>query len=101
MDAARRNNCDRWHRRVDNKTVNHVGAPRAVCTANHASRVSDPDVVRDPRHGSFSLKREMIVSRQIKRCSKHFWLTVRDRQAYRENVRNFEQIKLGQDGQLP
>jgi len=54
--------CDCWHRRVDSKTINHVGAPRAVCTANHASRVSDPDVVRDPRHGSFSLKRGMIVS---------------------------------------
>ena len=34
-------NCDGWHRRVDNKTINHVGAPRAVYTASDASRVSD------------------------------------------------------------
>lgn len=60
------------HRRAGSKTVNHVGAPRAVYAANHDSRVSDPDVVRDPRHGSFSLKKDDRLSRQIKRATNIF-----------------------------
>jgi hypothetical protein len=51
----------------DNKITSHREHARIVCTANPASRASDPDVVRDPRRGSFSLDCNCLSLQQYAR----------------------------------